>query len=167
MSRVGGGGYAESRGGFGDRTGGGMSGNARDGIGKGGAQQGRGGFSTGMYGATTRRTSVPQREYDMNLNNAKELAKTTVGFMGGPVTTAGKMIAGYGPQFTGYRGMGVGPGSYDPSGMAGGGMYRGATQKQITPNLARAQALGPAAAPAQTAPKEWWRTPFPAPDRAF
>lgn len=33
MSRVGGGGYAENRGGFGDRTGGGMSGNARDGLG--------------------------------------------------------------------------------------------------------------------------------------
>lgn len=97
----------------------------RDALGAG--QAGR--FSSGMRGATARRTAVPTRQYEMNLNNAAELAKTTIGFLGGPVTTAGKMIAGYGPQFTGYRGMGSAPGSYDPTnralqtgnpGMAGG-----------------------------------------------
>ncbi len=35
------------------------------------------------------------------------------------------MVAGYGPNFTGYRGMVNGPGDYDNKGMTGAGLLSG------------------------------------------
>lgn len=118
-----------------------------------------GGFSKGMQGATARRTSAPARSYEGSLHNFGQLAKEVVGFMGGPVTTAAKAIAGYGPSYQGYTGHVNTPGFADPTnralgqeGFAGasgarrGGLYQNATP--IRPNIAKAQALMPAPAPA-------------------
>lgn len=162
MSRVGGGGYAESRGGVGDRTGGGMSGNARDGRDGMGNRSGRGGYSTGMYGATMRRTPVQSPSYDASLHNFGQLGKEVLSFAGGPVTTAAKAIAGYGPNYTGYRGQVSTPGSYDPKdtpqmGPNGQRAYR----RPMPANIAKAQALAPALHnPLPMAAQPWWRTPF-------
>lgn len=111
MSRVGGGGYAENRGGYGDRTGGGMSGNARDG--RDGMGNRNGGFGGGMGGLNARRTANPTPSYDMNLHNMIALG----GMLPGPgmAPHVGAMIAGIGPQFQGFRGTINGPGDYDPS----------------------------------------------------
>jgi hypothetical protein len=110
MSRVGGGGYAEKRGGgVGDGTGGGMSGNGRDG--RDGMGNRNGGFGGGMGGLNARRSVNPTPSYDMSLHNMRALS----GMLPGPgmAINAAKMAMGLGPQFEGPRGTINGPGDYD------------------------------------------------------
>lgn len=150
MSRVGGGGYAENRGGFGDRTGGGMSGNARDGRDGMGNRAGRDGFSTGMYGATARRAPTQSPSYEASFGNLSKLATRAIpgaGMIPGAVMD----IAGWRPGFTGFQGMTATPGSYDPTNRAlsGAASYMQGLQAPGVLGAAQARQPAPSPAPAQ------------------
>lgn len=175
MSRVGGGGYAESRGGgVGDGTGGGRSQNGRDGRTGTGANNGGGGFVSGMTGATARRTPVTSPSYEASLGNLAKLASRSIPGAG-MVLGAGLDIAGARPGFTGYQGQVNTPGSYDPKGgienssgmvmRAPAGFpqarFQGAKNQPMPANIAKAQALAPTLHnPSPMAAQPWWRTPF-------
>lgn len=76
------------------------------------------GLFGGMGGLNARRTPNATPSYDMSLHNMVELGRfATPG--PGLVSGLGRMVAGYGPDFTGYRGMVNGPGDYDPKNVAG------------------------------------------------
>lgn len=141
MSRVGGGGYAESRGGFGDRTGGGMSGNARDGRDGMGNRGGSDRFSGAQF-SQPRRTAVQSPAYDATLGNLAKLASRSIPGAG-MVLGAGLDIAGLRPGFTGYQGQVSTPGSYDPTNRA----FQSPDQSMQQPGYAQLQAPGLLGAP--------------------
>lgn len=88
-----------------------------------GGGSGNGGFSTGMFGATARRTPVQSPSYEASLGNLAKLASRAIPGAG-MVLGAGLDITGARPGFTGYQGQVNTPGSYDPKGgpqMQGGG----------------------------------------------
>jgi hypothetical protein len=77
----------------------------------------------GQGGLNARRTANPTPSYDMSLHNMFELSKMMPGV--GLPARVGMTIAGYGPDFTGYRGQVQGPGDYDPRNQFG------STQSQL------------------------------------
>jgi len=113
-----------------------------------------GGFNPQHFGG--RRTVNPTPSYEMNLHNMMELGKMMPGPSMGLRGLGGAVGLGVGPDFTGSRGIVNGPGDYDPANRFGT-MRSFGTPQAMTPNRARAAALGPVNP--MVAP-DWWRVPF-------